>query len=275
MKNLLFTFLVGLSCITGLSVQAAEEAQPHLYTQGELDTIVDQQTFPCAICLMPITEAYECTPCRHLFHKDCVDQLRQHSNQPTCPICRTNLNIGLNDPRLTHYIIRDTTTTNVRSMIIVYCVGLAAGIAARPYIEEMIKNSPNLPIQAQTTLTNFAEHIRTIPTEALPYGYICYASMNSILKNLKITSSSTVIAKCFGILAINHITQEKVKGHNALLLMITLSTGTIMMVIVHNYQSLFDHSQLRQILHENAYTIVATGSLIAWWAANTPLPYTE
>jgi hypothetical protein len=45
----------------------------------------------CAICLTSCQGQSRMLPCKHVFHKDCVDSWIGNTKEPTCPICRTSI----------------------------------------------------------------------------------------------------------------------------------------------------------------------------------------
>ncbi|CAL1391846.1 unnamed protein product [Linum trigynum] len=55
-----------------------------------------RQSSECAVCLSKVEQGDEIRelPCRHVFHKVCLDRWCQSSftrRQPTCPLCRRSL----------------------------------------------------------------------------------------------------------------------------------------------------------------------------------------
>lgn len=65
----------------------------------------------CSICLEPIINEKKILTCDHIFHIDCIDKWA--STNPSCPMCRKNINQKLNviyyfvqeemDPTLTYH----------------------------------------------------------------------------------------------------------------------------------------------------------------------------
>lgn len=64
---------------------------------SETSTVNDSSE--CLICLDSIAQGTRCTlPCKHDFHRGCVDDLRKHGVlHQACPLCRTALPIGPED----------------------------------------------------------------------------------------------------------------------------------------------------------------------------------
>ncbi|CAI0456058.1 unnamed protein product [Linum tenue] len=52
-----------------------------------------RQSSECAVCLSKVEQGDEIRelPCRHLFHKVCLDRWCQSRRQATCPLCRRSL----------------------------------------------------------------------------------------------------------------------------------------------------------------------------------------
>lgn len=57
-------------------------------------TEVASVTEPCSICLEELTSPQCTLPCKHKFHKDCVDGIRKFGVSKVCPLCRTDLPPG-------------------------------------------------------------------------------------------------------------------------------------------------------------------------------------
>ena len=63
----------------------------------------------CAICLDRITSGQIKTKCKHLFHKGClIGWCKSKREQPTCPICRYNLNADNVSSELGGEVIAET-----------------------------------------------------------------------------------------------------------------------------------------------------------------------
>ena len=72
-----------------------EQIMPSVYIGPNNN--VNEEEDECMICLLGTSQSYiRTTPCRHLFHKDCLDEWGRKSLN--CPTCRGSL-------------ARDTSTT--------------------------------------------------------------------------------------------------------------------------------------------------------------------
>ena len=63
----------------------------------------------CPICLKSFLGRALCAlPCKHEFHRDCVEELRKQGVQQVCPLCRTALPAGAEN------LFEDATCMSVR-----------------------------------------------------------------------------------------------------------------------------------------------------------------
>jgi hypothetical protein len=76
------------------SKQAADDDEDS-EDDNEGETSKVDESSECPICLDLLSQGTLCTlPCKHEFHRKCVEELRKHGVLQACPLCRADLPDG-------------------------------------------------------------------------------------------------------------------------------------------------------------------------------------